>query len=186
MSLENFKFIYWMEYAHRMWGRALGFVFAGPFACFIAKGYVTRQLGLRLSALFALGGAQGLIGWWMVKSGLEVFRQCLSCLIILRLGDSLFFSPQEPSSEYVQPRVSPYRLATHLTSAFVIYCGILWTALSVVMPDPPTGSMSWVNGAAKIRNLAIPVSAVVGITAISGAFVAGNDAVRITFSVCVL
>nr|CAB3481317.1 unnamed protein product [Digitaria exilis] len=106
-----------------------------------------------LSALFALGGAQGLIGWWMVKSGLE-----------------------EPTSEYVQPRVSPYRLATHLTSAFVIYCGILWTALSVAMPDPPTGSMSWVNGAAKIRKLAIPVSAIVGITAISGAFVAGNDA----------
>jgi len=77
MSLEDFKFIYWMEYAHRMWGRALGFVFAGPFAYFIAKGYVTRQLGLRLSALFALGGAQGLIGWWMVKSGLEVFIQYL-------------------------------------------------------------------------------------------------------------
>ena len=54
------------------------------------------------------------------------------------------------------------------------------------MPDPPTGSMSWVNGAAKIRKLAIPVSAVVGITAISGAFVAGNDAVRLTFSLCVL
>ncbi|CAO2191912.1 unnamed protein product [Urochloa humidicola] len=153
MSLEDFKFIYWMEYAHRMWGRALGFVFAGPFAYFIAKGYVTRQLGLRLSALFALGGGQGLIGWWMVKSGLE-----------------------EPTSEYVQPRVSPYRLATRLTSAFIIYCGILWTGLSVVMPNPPTGSMNWVNGAAKIRKLAIPVSAVVGITAISGAFVAGNDA----------
>ncbi|CAO2202354.1 unnamed protein product [Urochloa humidicola] len=153
MSLEDFKFIHWMEYAHRMWGRALGFVFAGPFAYFIAKGYVTRQLGLRLCALFALGGGQGLIGWWMVKSGLE-----------------------EPTSEYVQPRVSPYRLATHLTSAFIIYCGILWTGLSVVMPNPPTGSMNWVNGAAKIRKLAIPVSAVVGITAISGAFVAGNDA----------
>ena len=99
---------------------------------------------------------------------------------------TIFFSPQEPTSEYVQPRVSPYRLATHLTSAFVIYCGILWTALSVVMPDPPTGSMSWVNGAAKIRKLAIPVSAVVGITAISGAFVAGNDAVCLTFFLCVL
>ncbi|KQJ98805.1 cytochrome c oxidase assembly protein COX15 [Brachypodium distachyon] len=155
MNLEDFKFIYWMEYAHRMWGRALGFVFAVPFAYFVAKGYVTRQLGLRLSALFALGGGQGLIGWWMVKSGLE-----------------------EPASEYVEPRVSPYRLATHLTSAFVIYCGILWTALSVVMPDPPAESMNWVKGAAKFRKLAIPVSAVVGITAISGAFVAGNDAGR--------
>ncbi|KAF0896061.1 hypothetical protein E2562_018178 [Oryza meyeriana var. granulata] len=153
MSLEDFKFIYWMEYGHRMWGRALGFLFSVPFAYFIAKGYVTCQLGLRLLALFALGAGQGLIGWWMVKSGLE-----------------------EPASEYVQPRVSPYRLATHLTSAFVIYCGILWTALSVVMPEPPAGSMNWVNSAAKIKKLAIPVSAVVGITAISGAFVAGNDA----------
>uniref|UniRef100_A0A0D9X9A8 Cytochrome c oxidase assembly protein COX15 n=1 Tax=Leersia perrieri TaxID=77586 RepID=A0A0D9X9A8_9ORYZ len=153
MNLEDFKFIYWMEYGHRMWGRALGFLFSVPFAYFIGKGYVTRQLGLRLSALFALGAGQGLIGWWMVKSGLE-----------------------EPSSEYVQPRVSPYRLATHLTSAFVIYCGILWTALSVVMPEPPAGSVNWVNSAAKIKKLAIPVSVVVGITAISGAFVAGNDA----------
>ncbi|CAM0912196.1 unnamed protein product [Alopecurus aequalis] len=155
MNLEDFKFIYWMEYAHRMWGRALGFVFAVPFSYFVAKGYVTRQLGLRLSALFALGGAQGLIGWWMVKSGLE-----------------------EPASVYGEPRVSPYRLAAHLTSAFVIYCGILWTALSVVMPEPPAEAMNWVKGAAKFRKLAIPVSAVVGITAISGAFVAGNDAGR--------
>jgi cytochrome c oxidase assembly protein subunit 15 len=56
------------------------------------------------------------------------------------------------------------------------------------MPDPPTGSMNWVNGAAKIRKLAIPVSAVVGITAISGAFVAGNDAVSHypSLSICVV
>ncbi|PKU78885.1 cytochrome c oxidase assembly protein COX15 [Dendrobium catenatum] len=153
MSLQDFKFIYWMEYAHRMWGRALGVVFAVPFAYFLMKGYITRQLGIRLSALFALGAGQGLIGWWMVKSGLE-----------------------EPASEYVQPRVSPYRLATHLTSAFVIYSGLLWTALSVVMPEPPTESLSWVNGAAKIRKFALPISILVGITAVSGAFVAGNDA----------
>ncbi|RLN28325.1 cytochrome c oxidase assembly protein COX15 isoform X2 [Panicum miliaceum] len=86
MSLEDFKFIYWMEYAHRMWGRALGFVFAGPFAYFIAKGYVTRQLGLRLSALFALGGAQGLIGWWMVKSGLELNHRILATATLLSVG----------------------------------------------------------------------------------------------------
>ncbi|WOL19441.1 hypothetical protein Cni_G28239 [Canna indica] len=153
MTLEDFKFIYWMEYAHRMWGRGLGFVFALPFMYFLAKGYITRQLGLRLSALFALGGAQGLIGWWMVKSGLE-----------------------EPPSEYVQPRVSPYRLATHLTSAFIIYCGILWTALSVVMPQPPSETLEWINGAARVRKFALPVCFLVGITALSGAFVAGNDA----------
>ncbi|KAJ4747505.1 Cytochrome c oxidase assembly protein COX15 [Rhynchospora pubera] len=153
MSVEDFKFIYWMEYAHRMWGRGLGLVFSFPFAYFIAKGYITRQLGLRLSALFALGAGQGLIGWWMVKSGLE-----------------------EPRSEWVQPRVSPYRLATHLTSAFVIYCGILWTALSVVMPEAPSGALNWVHGATKIRRLALPASFIVGLTAVSGAYVAGNDA----------
>lgn len=84
---------------------------------------------------------------------------------------------QEPPTEYVQPRVSPYRLATHLTSAFVIYCGILWTALSVVMPDPPSETLEWLRGAGRVRKLALPVSVLVGITAISGAFVAGNDAV---------
>lgn len=155
MSLEDFKFIYWMEYAHRMWGRALGIMFALPFSYFLRKGYITLRLGMRLSALFALGAGQGLIGWWMVKSGLE-----------------------EPESEYSEPRVSPYRLAAHLTSAFVIYCGLLWTALSVVMPEPPAESLAWVHGAAKVKRLAIPVSLLVGVTAVSGAFVAGNDAGR--------
>ncbi|RDX75877.1 Cytochrome c oxidase assembly protein COX15 [Mucuna pruriens] len=153
MKIEEFKFIYWMEYAHRMWGRALGIMFALPYSYFLHKGYITLRLGLRLSALFALGAGQGLIGWWMVKSGLE-----------------------EPPSEYSQPRVSPYRLAAHLTSAFVIYCGLFSTALSVVMPEPPAESLTWVRGAAKVRRLALPISLLVALTAVSGAFVAGNDA----------
>ncbi|CDP13819.1 unnamed protein product [Coffea canephora] len=155
MSIDDFKFIYWMEYAHRMWGRALGIMFALPFSYFLRKGYITLQLGLRLSGLFALGAGQGLIGWWMVKSGLE-----------------------DPASEYAEPRVSPYRLAAHLTSAFVIYSGLFWTALSVVMHEPPAESVAWVKGAAKVKRLALPVSILVGITAVSGAFVAGNDAGR--------
>jgi cytochrome c oxidase assembly protein subunit 15 len=71
MSLEEFKFIYWMEYAHRMWGRILGLVFAGPAVYFAAKGYINKPLAKRLGLLFAMGGGQGLVGWWMVKSGLE-------------------------------------------------------------------------------------------------------------------
>ncbi|VFQ81282.1 unnamed protein product [Cuscuta campestris] len=153
ITIEDFKFIYWMEYAHRMWGRALGIMFALPFSYFLRKGYITMRLGIRLSALFALGAGQGLIGWWMVKSGLE-----------------------EPPSEYVIPRVSPYRLAAHLTSAFAIYSGLFWTGLSVVMPEPPAESLAWVHGAAKVKRLALPVGILVGLTAISGAFVAGNDA----------
>lgn len=77
--------------------------------------------------------------------------------------------------------MSPYRLAAHLTSAFAIYTGLFWTALSVVMPEPPTESKAWVQGAVKVKRLAIPVSILVGITAISGAFVAGNDAVSFNF-----
>ncbi|KAG6436379.1 hypothetical protein SASPL_101276 [Salvia splendens] len=156
MNLDDFKFIYWMEYAHRMWGRALGIMFALPFSYFLRKGYITVGLGLRLSGLFALGAGQGLIGWWMVKSGLE-----------------------EPPSEYTEPRVSPYRLAAHLTSAFAIYTGLFWTALSVVMPEPLAAeSRVWIQGAAKVKRIALPVSILVGITAVSGAFVAGNDAGR--------
>ncbi|KAK7268255.1 hypothetical protein RIF29_20950 [Crotalaria pallida] len=153
MKIEDFKFIYWMKYAHRMWGRALGVMFALPYSYFLHKRYITLRLGLRLSALFALGAGQGFIGWWMVKSGLE-----------------------EPPSEYSQPRVSPYRLAAHLTSEFAIYSGLLWTALFVVMPEPPYESLTWVRGAAKVKRLALLVGLLVGLTTISGAFVAGNDA----------
>ncbi|KAI5606182.1 hypothetical protein BDE02_01G404200 [Populus trichocarpa] len=115
--------------------------------------YITVRLGAKLCGPFALGAGQGLIGWWIVKSGLE-----------------------EPASEYAQPRVSPYLFAAHLSSAFVIDSGLFWTALSVVMPEPPTESLAWVRGAEKVKKLALPVSLIVGITAISGAFVAGNDA----------
>ncbi len=55
-----------------MWGRALGVVFAGPFAYFLVRGYITKRLALRLSTLMTMGATQGLVGWWMVKSGLEV------------------------------------------------------------------------------------------------------------------
>ena len=72
MSLEEFKFIYWMEYAHRMWGRALGVVFAVPAVYFAARGWVNGPLARRLGLLFAMGAIQGFVGWWMVRSGLQV------------------------------------------------------------------------------------------------------------------
>lgn len=72
MTLEEFKFIYWMEYAHRMWGRALGLVFAGPAAYFAARRYINAPLAKSLGLFFLMGGTQGLVGWWMVKSGLQV------------------------------------------------------------------------------------------------------------------
>jgi cytochrome c oxidase assembly protein subunit 15 len=71
MTLEEFKFIFWMEYGHRMWGRALGIAFVLPGSYFLARGYIGRALGKRLGLLGLMGGAQGLVGWWMVRSGLK-------------------------------------------------------------------------------------------------------------------
>lgn len=86
--MDDFKFIYWMEYAHRMWGRALGIMFVLPFGYFLRKGYITPQLGVRLAGLVGLGAGQGLIGWWMVKSGLEV--RLIYAFVIEKSAGSLF------------------------------------------------------------------------------------------------
>ena len=68
MTLPEFKSIYWMEWAHRMWGRALGLAFVVPGAYFVlVKKTVTPPLARRLALLLAAGGGQGLVGWWMVR-----------------------------------------------------------------------------------------------------------------------
>lgn len=103
MSLDEYKQIFWLEYLHRLWGRMIGIVFAVPFAFFLIKGWLTRPLISRLSVLFVLGGLQGIIGWWMVKSGLVD-----------------------------RPDVSQYRLATHLLMAFLIIAMALWLALDLL------------------------------------------------------
>ncbi|KAK9835831.1 hypothetical protein WJX74_008903 [Apatococcus lobatus] len=160
MSLSEFKFIYGMEYAHRMWGRALGLIFLAPALFFTARGWITRPLGTRLGILFAAGGCQGLVGWWMVKSGLE-----------------------EPTGQYETPRVSPYRLAAHLTTAFLIYSGLLWTGLSVAFPQianaaasAAPASSAAAMAAKQLRTWMLPLTGILGVTALSGAFVAGLQA----------
>ena len=99
MSLEEFKFIYWWEWAHRFLGRFIGLVFAIPLVLFWLRGQLERPMKPRLVFLFALGGLQGAVGWWMVASGLV---------------------------ERVD--VSQYRLATHLTIAFAIFAIAIWYA----------------------------------------------------------
>ncbi|MFB0952696.1 MAG: COX15/CtaA family protein, partial [Rhodospirillales bacterium] len=103
MSLSEFKQIFWLEYLHRLWGRIIGLAFALPFAVFVYKRWVNKALMVRLAVLFTLGGLQGVIGWWMVKSGLVD-----------------------------QPDVSQYRLATHLLMAFLIIALGLWFALDLL------------------------------------------------------
>ncbi|MGJ3259326.1 MAG: COX15/CtaA family protein [Rhodospirillales bacterium] len=103
MSLAQFKEIFWLEYLHRLWGRVIGVAFAVPFVVFAIRKWIGKALMIRLGILFALGGLQGLIGWWMVKSGLVD-----------------------------HPDVSQYRLAVHLMMAFLILGLGLWFALDLL------------------------------------------------------
>jgi heme a synthase len=102
MSLADFKFIYWWEWSHRFLGRFIGLAFAVPLLFFIITGRVKKSLWGRLILLLILGGAQGALGWYMVKSGL-----------VDRID------------------VSQYRLAAHLTLAVALFAAIVWTALEV-------------------------------------------------------
>jgi len=161
MTLGEFKFIYFWEYGHRMMGRFIGIAFAVPFAYFAARGMIPRSLYPRLGLLFSLGGAQGLIGWWMVRSGLEV----------------------DPTQRK-EIRVSPYRLATHLGMAFTTYTLLLWTALDLMNPvekafnTAKTMQTQVLKHAVKLRRFAILNGLLVSSAVLSGAFVAGNDAGR--------
>jgi cytochrome c oxidase assembly protein subunit 15 len=100
MSLDAFKAIYWWEWAHRFLGRFIGLAFALPFLVFWLTGRLSGGLALKCLGVFALGGLQGAIGWYMVKSGL-----------VDRID------------------VSQYRLALHLLTAFSILALLIWLAL---------------------------------------------------------
>ena len=103
MSLSEFKSIYWWEWGHRQLGRVIGLVWAAGFAFFIATKRMPPGWTGRLLLIGALGGLQGVIGWWMVSSGLQ--------------GTML--------------DVASYRLATHLGLAFVILGLIAWFAFQL-------------------------------------------------------
>lgn len=159
MTVDDFKFIYFWEYGHRMMGRLVGVVFTVPALYFSARGMIPKSMYPRMALLFSLGGAQGLVGWWMVKSGLEM-------------------DPQQRQ----EIRVSPYRLATHLTMAFTTYTAVLWTALDVLQPASKLRALAdklpheVLNYARRSRRFGIHNLALVFTTAVSGAFVAGMDA----------
>jgi len=107
MTLEGFKGIFWWEWTHRLLGRLLGFVFFVPFVLFAWTGAIARKERPRMLLLFALGGLQGFVGWWMVQSGLET-----------------------------RVSVSQYRLAIHLGVAIILLGAILWTALEYLRSQP--------------------------------------------------
>jgi len=100
MTLEAFKTIYWWEWSHRLLGRLVGLAFGLPLVWFLVRQELPRRLVWRCLGLFALGGLQGAVGWWMVASGL---------------------------TERVS--VAPERLMTHLGLAFILLGALVWTAL---------------------------------------------------------
>ena len=103
MALEEFKEIFWLEYVHRLLGRIVGIAFALPFIWFLIRRAFDRPLAVKVLAIGILGGLQGLLGWYMVKSGLVD-----------------------------RPDVSPYRLAAHLGLAVAIYGCLIWVALGLL------------------------------------------------------
>lgn len=102
MSVGEFKSIFWFEYSHRLLGRLIGLVFLIPFLYFWWRQQIKPGLTPKLIVMFVLGGLQGLLGWYMVKSGLVS-----------------------------NPHVSQYRLTAHLLSAILIYGFILWIMLDL-------------------------------------------------------
>ncbi len=108
-TLSEFKSIFFWEYFHRLIGRLIGMVFLIPFVYFIITKKLSKKLKLQSLVLFAMGGLQGFIGWWMVKSGLVK-----------------------------DPDVSHFRLATHLITAFLTFAYTYWVALGLMYNDEKT------------------------------------------------
>ncbi len=116
MDLSDFKSIFFWEWFHRFLGRLIGIIYALPFIFFLVRGWIPRGYKLKLLGLFLLGGAQGFMGWYMVKSGLSDTAE-----------------------------VSHYRLAAHLSLALLIHSLMYWLALTfrkTAHQTPPDGDSS--------------------------------------------
>ncbi|MCT4630335.1 COX15/CtaA family protein [Winogradskyella sp.] len=140
MSLEEFKDIYFWEWIHRVIGRFIGMVFIIPFIYFLIRKRLSKSTITKSVILLIMGGFQGFLGWYMVKSGLVD-----------------------------RPDVSHYRLAAHLTTAFLTFAYTFWVALDLMFPDKKVIDK-------KLRNFIRLGLVVLVIQIIYGAFVAGLDA----------
>ncbi|GAB4421992.1 MAG: COX15/CtaA family protein [Turneriella sp.] len=118
MTLNEFKNIFWWEFIHRIFARLVGVIFFLPFIWFLLRRQISRRFALKLAAIFALGGVQGFLGWYMVKSGL--------------VND---------------PHVNHLRLMSHLMTAVLIYALVLMTAWGLDQRPAVPGSrrLAWVN-----------------------------------------
>ncbi|EPX72810.1 type I ferredoxin Etp1/cytochrome oxidase cofactor Cox15 [Schizosaccharomyces octosporus yFS286] len=166
MTVDEFKHIFFWEWFHRVLGRGIGLLIAVPSFYMLARGKSSPWLKRRLLGLTGLVALQGVIGWWMVKSGLS--KQLL-----------------EDGSH---PRVSHYRLATHLAAAVALYIGLVWTGHGILqrhafLKSLKNGTFSSINNMVtsvkSMKGLRLGASSLVGLiltTLLSGALVAGLDA----------
>ncbi|KIK99694.1 hypothetical protein PAXRUDRAFT_131560 [Paxillus rubicundulus Ve08.2h10] len=168
ISVDEFKSIFYMEWGHRILGRLIGVTFVAPLAYFAFRKKLAASMPAKLTSMALLLGFQGFLGWYMVKSGLE---------------DSIMETPG------AVPRVSQYRLAAHLGTAVVLYAGMLGTGLAAVKDwkyasgGPWSGSktVTWEEVLSnpvvkRFTRQSRALTALVFLTALSGAFVAGLDA----------
>ena len=139
-SIQDFKDIYFWEWIHRVIGRFIGLVFLLPFIYFLITKQLTKPTIKKALFLLGLGSLQGFLGWYMVKSGLVD-----------------------------NPDVSHYRLAAHLTTAFITFAATFWVALDLMFPPRKEINVA-------LRNLIRWSLAVLLLQIIYGAFVAGLDA----------
>ncbi|WP_034040995.1 COX15/CtaA family protein [Wocania ichthyoenteri] len=139
-TIDDFKSIYFWEWLHRLIGRVIGLVFIIPFLYFLITKQLSKKTIKKCLVLLVLGGFQGFLGWYMVKSGLVDM-----------------------------PDVSHYRLAAHLTTAFLTFAATLWVALDLFYPNKKPTNI-------KFRNLIIISYLILIIQIIYGAFVAGLKA----------
>lgn len=142
MTLAEFKTIFWWEWAHRFLGRLIGLIYIGPLVVFWAKGWLPSWIKKHLLVALLLGGAQGLLGWYMVSSG---------------FGD--------------RTDVSQYRLAAHLGLALVLLSYLLWLYLNI-----KHGKAQSLKIDSNSKAYSLIALTAIGITVISGAFVAGLNA----------
>lgn len=146
MTLDEFKGIFYWEWAHRLLGRIIGLVYALPLLVLFLTNRVAEGYRRKFLALLGLGALQGVVGWWMVASGL-----------------------------IDNPAVSHYRLATHLGLAVVIYAVMLWMALTLLRRDGML-VMAPVAGSFCQRRHGWSALGLLAITMLWGAFTAGLDA----------
>ena len=108
MNVNDFKGIFWLEFLHRVLGRLIGIAFFVPFVYFAIRKYIPVAQFPKYGLMFILGGLQGLLGWYMVKSGLVD-----------------------------NPHVSQYRLTAHLVAAILVYGFMFWVAMTLLYPGKP-------------------------------------------------